>query len=85
MMFGSALRLKSTVQTDAGSNRITMIDEITNFGGGPARTGIALPHQHRAAVSGTRGKIRRADHRSGAAGSDRSRRESTRSTRTPHH
>jgi hypothetical protein len=35
MMFGSALRLKSTVQTVAGSNRITVIDEITNFGGGP--------------------------------------------------
>jgi hypothetical protein len=35
MMFGSALRLKSTIQTAAGSNRITVIDEITNFGGGP--------------------------------------------------
>jgi hypothetical protein len=35
MMFGSALRLKSTVETAAGSNRIRITDEITNFGGGP--------------------------------------------------
>jgi hypothetical protein len=35
MMFGSALRLRSTVQTVAGSNRLTVIDEVTNFGGGP--------------------------------------------------
>jgi hypothetical protein len=35
MMFGSALRLKSTVETAAGSNRIRITDEITNFSGGP--------------------------------------------------
>ncbi len=35
MMFGAGLRLKSTVETAAGSNRLTVIDEITNFAGGP--------------------------------------------------
>ncbi len=34
-MFGSCLRLKSTVQTDAGSNRIRIIDEVTNLRGVP--------------------------------------------------
>lgn len=34
-MFGPALRLKSTVQTTAGSNRLTIIDEITNLRGVP--------------------------------------------------
>ncbi|MBI3864244.1 MAG: aldose 1-epimerase family protein, partial [Planctomycetia bacterium] len=33
MMFGPCLRLKSTVQTAAGSNRLTIIDEITNLAG----------------------------------------------------
>jgi hypothetical protein len=33
MMFGACLRLKSIVQTRAGSNRITVIDEITNLAG----------------------------------------------------
>src|SRR5262245_9807738 len=34
MMFGSSLLLNSTVETAAGSNRIRITDEITNFGGG---------------------------------------------------
>jgi hypothetical protein len=33
MMFGPSLRLKSTVETTAGSNRLTVIDEITNLAG----------------------------------------------------
>lgn len=33
MMFGPCLRLKSTVQTIAGSQRLTIIDEITNLAG----------------------------------------------------
>jgi hypothetical protein len=36
MMFGPSLRLKSTVETAAGSNRLTVIDEVTNLAGGPA-------------------------------------------------
>jgi hypothetical protein len=32
-MFGSCLRLKSTVQTDIGSNRIRITDEVTNIRG----------------------------------------------------
>ena len=36
MMFGPSLRLKSTVQTVAGSNRLTIIDEVTNLAGAPA-------------------------------------------------
>lgn len=36
MMFGPSLRLKSTVRTVAGSNRITLIDEITNRRAAPA-------------------------------------------------
>jgi len=36
MMFGPSLRLKSTVETAAGSNRLTVIDEITNLAGVPA-------------------------------------------------
>jgi hypothetical protein len=36
MMFGPSLRLKSTVETAAGSNRLTVIDEVTNLTGGPA-------------------------------------------------
>lgn len=36
MLFGPALRLKSTVQTIAGSNRLTIIDEVTNLRGVPA-------------------------------------------------
>ncbi|HLJ09825.1 MAG TPA: aldose 1-epimerase family protein [Planctomycetaceae bacterium] len=35
MMFGPCLRLKSTVQTVAGSQRLTVIDEITNLAGVP--------------------------------------------------
>lgn len=35
MLFGPNLRLKSTVQTVAGSNRLTVIDEITNLRGVP--------------------------------------------------
>ena len=34
-MFGSCLRLKSTVQTEAGSNRIRITDEVTNLRGVP--------------------------------------------------
>ncbi len=34
-MFGSCLRLKSTVQTQAGSNRIRITDEVTNLRGAP--------------------------------------------------
>lgn len=33
MMFGPCLRLKSTIRTTAGSNQITVIDEITNLAG----------------------------------------------------
>ena len=33
MMFGPCLRLKTTVQTTAGSNRLTIIDELTNLAG----------------------------------------------------
>jgi hypothetical protein len=33
MMFGPCLRLKSTIRTTAGSNRITLVDEITNLAG----------------------------------------------------
>lgn len=36
MLFGPALRLKSTVQTVAGSNRLMLIDEVTNLRGLPA-------------------------------------------------
>jgi hypothetical protein len=36
MMFGPSLRLKSTVRTTAGSNRISLIDEITNRRATPA-------------------------------------------------
>lgn len=36
MLFGPNLRLKSTVQTVAGSNRLTIIDEITNLRGIPS-------------------------------------------------
>lgn len=36
MLFGPCLRLKSTVQTVAGSNRLTIIDEVTNLRGGPS-------------------------------------------------
>lgn len=32
-MFGPCLRLKSTVRTEAGSNRLTIIDEVTNLAG----------------------------------------------------
>jgi hypothetical protein len=39
-MFGPCLRLKSTVQTVAGSNRLTVIDEITNLAGVPAELEI---------------------------------------------
>lgn len=35
MLFGPALRLTSTVQTVAGSNRLTIIDEVTNLRGVP--------------------------------------------------
>jgi len=35
MMFGGCLRLKSTVETTAGSNRLTITDEITNLAGVP--------------------------------------------------
>lgn len=35
-MFGSCLRLKSTLQTEAGSNRIRISDEITNLRGVPS-------------------------------------------------
>lgn len=35
MLFGPCLRLKSTVQTVAGSNRLTLIDEVTNLRGVP--------------------------------------------------
>jgi len=35
MMFGPSLRLKSTVETVAGSNRLTIVDEITNLAGIP--------------------------------------------------
>ena len=35
MMFGPSLRLKSTVRTTAGSNRITVVDEITNLAATP--------------------------------------------------
>jgi hypothetical protein len=31
MMFGPCLRLKSTIRTTAGSNRLTIIDEVTNL------------------------------------------------------
>jgi hypothetical protein len=34
-MFGSCLRLKSTVQTEAGSNRLRITDEVTNVRGVP--------------------------------------------------
>jgi hypothetical protein len=34
-MFGSCLRLKATVQTEAGSNRLRIIDEVTNLRGVP--------------------------------------------------
>ena len=34
-MFGSCLRLKSTLQTDVGSNRIRITDEVTNLRGVP--------------------------------------------------
>ncbi len=33
MMFGPSLRLKSTLQTAAGSSSFTIIDEVTNLGG----------------------------------------------------
>ncbi len=33
MLFGPGLRLKSTVRTDAGSNRLTIIDEVINLRG----------------------------------------------------
>lgn len=36
MLFGTNLRLRSTVRTEAGSNRFTIIDEITNRRGVPA-------------------------------------------------
>ena len=36
MLFGPCLRLKSTVQTVAGSSRLTLIDEVTNLKGSPA-------------------------------------------------
>jgi hypothetical protein len=35
-MFGPCLRLASTIQTDAGSNRCTIIDEVTNLSAKPA-------------------------------------------------
>jgi galactose mutarotase-like enzyme len=35
-MFGSHLRLKSTLMTEAGSNRLTITDEITNLSASPA-------------------------------------------------
>jgi hypothetical protein len=34
-MFGGCLRLKSTIETTAGSNRLTIIDEVTNLAGVP--------------------------------------------------
>ena len=34
-MFGSCLRLRSTLQTEAGSNRIRITDEVTNLRGVP--------------------------------------------------
>ena len=36
MMFGPALRLKSTLSTTAGSSRLTIVDEVVNQGGQPA-------------------------------------------------
>ncbi len=36
MMFGPSLRLTSTVETTAGSNRLSVIDEVTNLAGVPA-------------------------------------------------
>lgn len=35
-MFGSRLQLKSTLSTQAGSNRLKIVDEITNRAGNPA-------------------------------------------------
>lgn len=35
MMFGTCLRLTSTLSTTAGSNRLTIIDEVTNLAGKP--------------------------------------------------
>jgi hypothetical protein len=35
-MFGPCLRLRSTVLTEAGSNRLTILDQVTNLAGGPA-------------------------------------------------
>jgi hypothetical protein len=34
-LFGANLRLTSTLQTEAGSNRVTIIDEVTNLGASP--------------------------------------------------
>lgn len=34
-MFGPCLRLKSTVETEAGSNRLTITDEVTNLAAAP--------------------------------------------------
>ncbi|MEX0704607.1 MAG: aldose 1-epimerase family protein [Planctomycetales bacterium] len=36
MLFGPNLRLRSTLSTQAGSNRLTIVDEVTNRGGVPA-------------------------------------------------
>lgn len=36
MLFGPRLRLTATVQTEAGSNRLAILDEVTNLGGQPA-------------------------------------------------
>ena len=35
-MFGSCLRLRSTVRTEVGSNRLMIVDQITNLAGIPA-------------------------------------------------
>lgn len=35
-MFGPCLRLRSTILTEAGSNRLTILDQITNLAGVPA-------------------------------------------------
>lgn len=35
-LFGPCLRLRSTVQTEAGSNCLTIIDQVTNLAGQPA-------------------------------------------------